>query len=142
MSDETARAGANPAQAAPQTAQSETLSPEAIRKSVATAVALLQENLMATLRMMPLCAEAAIEPGRLGLDAVSTAARLLKAQSDAAEMLARVARGESRHRTVVEYAGLPEPRLNSNFSDPLPPDGARKSRGKTNGKAHDGNGAA
>jgi hypothetical protein len=158
MKDEPMRAGANPAHAAPEKAQLAPRSPEGISKSIAMATVMLEDNLMATMRLMPVCSVVANEPGRLGIDAIAVAARLLRAQSEAAGMLARVARGESRHRTIVEYDGVPDAartaaadkpaRLNSKKIPPLPPPGARhtsarpngKANGKANGKGHGGSG--
>lgn len=130
MNDETTRAGANPADAAPKMAQSETFTLKATERAIVVATLHLEENLFSAARMLKLCAEVALGPDSQTLAAANTASRILRNQSIAAEALARIARGESRHRTIVEYVdgphrdtgpkAAPDARLNSKFSSPLP----------------------
>lgn len=103
MKNDDTRAGAKPADTAkPQTGN---LSAPAIDRAVSLAALHLEDNLVSTARLLQACTEMAGDGGPKGLMAIRTAARLLRAQSDAAYTLARVARSESRHRTIVEYAG-------------------------------------
>jgi hypothetical protein len=121
MKDEAMRAGANPAKAAPPMAQDEEIPAATIRRAAGIAVVHLEDNLLATASLLQRCRKLEGKTADQELDTIRTAVRLLRAQSDAAEMLARVARGESRHRLIVEFAGLPEGRLNSKFFPEPPP---------------------
>ena len=121
MNDDTKRAGANPATPAPHTAQDEKLPAATIRRAAGLAVVHLEDNLLATASLLQRCRNLAGGNTTLDLEAMKTAVRLLRAQSDAADMLARVARGESRHRLTVEFAGTPQRELNSNFFPEPPP---------------------
>ena len=140
MKNEQTRAGANPADTAkPQTAP---LSAPAVSRAISLAALHLEDNLVSTARLLQACTEMAGDDGPQGLMAIRTAARLLRAQSDAASMLARVARGESRHRTIVEYADAPpkeapeksNTRLNSKNLAGGPPRAAGKRAGRRNDK--------
>lgn len=113
------RAGANPAQAAPQQAQTSTKA-EAM---IAAVTAQLAESLKRSTRLLDRCEELSYGPSSQSAPAIHAAARLLHGQIAAAAALAHVAQGESRHRTIVEYANGKETdeRLNSNFSDDPPP---------------------
>lgn len=135
MSDEPTRAGANPAEPAPKTAQFETLSANAVNRAVALAIVHLEETLMSSRLLLEHCKVQAKAPSDESLAAIRSGVRLVRNQSDAAEALARVARGESRHRTIVEYAdgAKPEARLNSKFLGSPPP---AKRGAATNGKAN------
>lgn len=121
MNDDTKRTGANPASPAPNTVQDENLPAATIRRSAATAVVHLENNLLATASLLSRCRN--LSGGNMAqeLETMKTAVRLLRAQSDAADMLARVARGESRHRLTVEFAGTPQRELNSKFFSAPPP---------------------
>lgn len=119
------RAGANPAEAAPQPAQTSTKT-EAM---VAVVTAQLAECLRRSMRLLDRCEELSYGPIGQSAPAIHAAARLLHGQIAASSALAHIAQGESRHRTIVEYANGKEAdeRLNSNFSDDPPP----LSNGKT-----------
>lgn len=121
MSDDTLRTGANPASPAPNTAQDEKLPAATIRRAAGLAVVHLEDNLLAAASLLSRCRNLAGMNMAQDLDAMKTAVRLLRAQSDAADMLARVARGESRHRLIVEFAGAPEGELNSKIFPAPPP---------------------
>lgn len=128
------RAGANPAQTAPQQAQTSTRT-EAM---IAAVTAQLAESLKRSTRLLDRCEELADGPAPQSAPAIHAAARLLHGQIAAAAALAHVAQGESRHRTIVEYANGKETaeRLNSNFSDDPPPLGNGKTHpGAVNGKS-------
>ena len=120
MNDDTKRAGANPAQTAPRRAQDENLPTATIRRAAGLAVVHLEDNLMAAASLLQKCRNLDGGTTAQDIESIKTAVRLLRAQSDAAEMLARVARGESRHRLIVEFAGAPAGELNSKFF-PEPP---------------------
>jgi len=99
----------------------------------------LEDSLIASARLLAHCDELADAPRDQSLAAVRSAVRLLRNRSDAAAALAHVARGESRHRTIVEHArGTdPEGRLNSKFfGAPPPPDRTNRNNRKPNGKDH------
>ena len=130
MSDETKRAGANPAEPTPKKASLESVLPAAANRAVALAILQLEDNLNEAARLLAQCSLLTVAPYDQSLSAMRTATRLLRSQSDAAQALARVARGETRHRTIVEYVepknGKPaEARLNSKIETPLPPPGPR-----------------
>lgn len=123
MSKEPKRAGANPAEAAPQPAQTET--PAEIALSVVKAQ--LADNLRRGVRLLDRCEELADGPIGQSAPAIHAAARLLHGQIAAANALVHATRGESCHRTIVEYANGKSAdgigangRLNSNFSDAPP----------------------
>jgi hypothetical protein len=64
---------------------------------------LLSSNLQHSSRLLERCCElAAGETDRVG--AISAAAKLIQANAAAAGMLARLAQGETRHRSIVERA--------------------------------------
>ena len=136
MSKNPIRAGANPAEAAPQKAQTSTRT-EAM---IAAVTAQLAESLKRSTRLLDLCEELADGPPEQSAPAINAAARLLQGQIAAAAALAHIAQGESRHRTIVEYANGKEPdgRLNSNFSDDPPPLGPSSANGKTRPGAANG----
>jgi hypothetical protein len=143
MSDPRTRAGANPAEPAPKPASFEPLPAAAVNRAVSLAMLHLEDSLIASARLLAHCDELADAPRDQSLAAVRAATRLLRNRSDAAAALARVACGESRHRTIVEYAdgAKPDERLNSKiFEDPPPPDRAARSNNRSNrnpnGKNH------
>lgn len=113
MNDETPRAGANPAEDAPNQAQTE------VERAVATATAQLDDTLKRASRFLDVCEGLTEGPSTMALPALSAAARILRNQADAAERLARIARGETRHRTIVEVVNRAESELNSKNSSPL-----------------------
>ena len=62
MNDETARAGANPAKAAPSTAQFETLCADAVNRAVALAMVHIEETLISSKILLMHCDELANAP--------------------------------------------------------------------------------
>ena len=137
MSDETKRAGANPAEPTPKKATLESVLPAAANRAVALAILQLEDNLNEAARLLAQCSLLTVAPYDQSLAAMRTATRLLRNQSDAAQALARVARGETRHRTIVEYVQGAESdgRLNSNFfGSPPPPRRGAATKGKHDGK--------
>lgn len=130
MNDDTMRAGADPAEAAPDLAQTETLPAAAVKHTVSMALVQLEDNLISATRLLDLCTQMSCEPGEAGLSAMKIAAQLLRARHESAAALARVARGESRHRVIVELADTSEARLNSKISPPPPHEALNRPRKK------------
>lgn len=106
------RAGANPA-------ETETDADRAIRSAVEAATAELDAVLKRGARLLDMCEDFAGGASTTALPALSIAAQILRRQSETAERLARVARGETRHRSIVEVLTPRQGRgeLNSRFCD-------------------------
>lgn len=137
MSDETESAGANPAKPASGKATFEALLPAAANRAIALAILQLEDNLTETKHLLAQCLALTLAPGDQALAALRTATRLLRNHGEVAAALVRVARGESVHRTIVEYAEGVEPsaRLNSNFfGSPPTPGRGTATTGKHDGK--------
>ena len=119
MRAETTRAGANPAEMKiPAPAYAEDLPAAAVKKFIGTAAVILEKNLFAATRLLASCEAHDCElESAAGRDAVKTTIRLLRTQSEAAAALARLARGETRHRVIVE---LHSDRDGLNSKNPTP----------------------
>lgn len=94
-------------------AMNETPDQNELDAAIALATRMLGDTLGLGLKLIGRCADLAEGPAAQSLPAVLAAARLINGQSAAAATLALVARGETRHRSIVERADL-----NSDFDAP------------------------
>ncbi len=79
---------------------------DAVQQFIGIAASVLEKNLFAATRLLASCeAQDSELETAAGRDAVKTTIRLLRTQSEAAAALARLARGETRHRVIVELHG-------------------------------------
>lgn len=125
MTKDTTRAGANPAPAnLPHPAAAEALPAKAVKEFIGTAAVMLEKNLLTMNQLLSACTPLASRPDIDARgDVMKNVVRLLRAQNETAATLVRVAKGESCHRIIVEFQGLPSAGrggLNSKNPPPSP----------------------